>query len=269
MTSAELALHRPEDVVPDAAGGTESLLTAIVRQWRAERRLRRRGIDFRTADPAAARRAYGRMTAAEFDAINARQAWANRRTLARSLNGLLPDRPVTAVDLGSGTGESTRVLARLLPAGSRVLGLEFAAPIAEYAAARGYRGPDGRPADVRFHAQSIADPFRDADGATLPADSVDLVNASGVLAHHLTPDALDACLAETARVLRGGGGVAALDPGPKLPADELRDRAERYGFEFVRRTRSNPFDRCGQVVFRAGAITMTSPDSVPVRHRRR
>ena len=249
MSSAELALHRPDLADGGTPSGSDNLLSAVVRQWWTERRLRRRGIDFRTDDPAAARAAYSRMSPAEFDAINARQAWANRRTVARSLAGLLPDRPLRAVDLGSGTGESTRVLARLLPAGSRVLGLEFAAPIAEFAAARDYHGPDGNPADVRFRTQSIADPFRDADGRPLPGGSVDVVNACGVLAHHLGCDAVEACLSEVARVLRPGG-VAALDPGPELPAADLRARAARHGLGFVRRTRSNPLDRCGQSVFR-------------------
>ena len=255
MSTAALAPPRRDEAGTGGAGGVstdgQSLFSAVVRQWLTERRLRARGIDFRTDDPAAARSAYSRMTPAEFDAINARQAWANRRTLARSLDGLLPDRPVHAVDLGSGTGESTRVLARLLPAGSRILGLEFAAPIASFADSRDYPGPDGTPADIRFHAQSIADPFCDADGTPLPAASVDFVNASGVLAHHLTPPALDACLAEVARALRPNA-PAALDPGPELPVAELRERAGRHGLRFVRRTRSNPFDRCGQAVFRAG-----------------
>ncbi|HEX3133611.1 MAG TPA: hypothetical protein VHX44_08510, partial [Planctomycetota bacterium] len=46
----------------------------------------------------AARKAYQRMTTTEFVRINARQAWANWRTIPRNLHGHLPiDRPLTVV----------------------------------------------------------------------------------------------------------------------------------------------------------------------------
>src|SRR5258705_13634387 len=38
----------------------------------------------------------------------------------RRIGQLLPDRPVTALDIGCGTGRYTRLLRRLLPEGSRL-----------------------------------------------------------------------------------------------------------------------------------------------------
>ena len=90
------------------------------RQWRAERRLKGRGIDFRTTDAQAAEAAYAAMTEAEFEAINGRQDWANWRTIPALAPGLLPNRPLRIVDLGCGTGGSTRVLAFYASADSKI-----------------------------------------------------------------------------------------------------------------------------------------------------
>lgn len=239
--------------MPPPAGRTENLLAVCWRQWRTERNLRRRGIDFRTTDPDAAREAYAAMTAAEFTAINGRQAWANRRTIARSLHNLLPEGPIAAIDLGCGVGESTRVLASLLPAGSTVLGIEFAIPLVEIARARPFHAADGSPAAVEFVAGSVADLFHNAQGTIVPADSIDLVNASGIFGHHLSPADVRRSLAEIRRVLCDGG-IAALDPGPKLPAKTLRNLLNEAGFAFERIARSNAFDRTGQIVARLPAM---------------
>ena len=230
--------------------GPGNLPAVVWRQWRTERALKRRGVKFRSTDPAAVEAAYAAMTAAEFDAINGRQAWANWRTIPASLDALLPaDRPepLRAVDLGCGTGSSTAVLAYVLPGGSEVLGVEFAEPLVRVARTREYPNRGGRRCRVRFAVGSAAGPFVTAAGAVLADASVDVVNASGVVGHHLAGADLAACLDETARVLRPGG-VAALDPGPTAPAAVLRAGLERRGFRVVRRTRSNPLDRCGQVV---------------------
>src|SRR5205807_8119278 len=92
------------------------------RQWRTERALARRGIHFRATDPQRVAAAYAAMSAAEFDAINGRQDWANWRTIPRALHGHVPLRPLRVLDLGCGTGSSTRVLAFYCPAGSPVIG---------------------------------------------------------------------------------------------------------------------------------------------------
>ena len=234
--------------------GPGNLAGVLWRQWRAERTLKARGVRFRSTEPDAVAAAYAAMTADEFDAVNGRQAWANWRTIPTSLDGLLPDEPLRALDLGCGTGGSTAVLARLLPAGSTAIGVEFAEPLAEVARSREYPNRHGD-CRVAFLVGSVCEPLLDEDGGPVAAGSVDLVNSSGVIGHHLSGADLDACLDEIARVLRPGG-VAALDPGPTASAATLAAGMEQRGFRLERRTRSNPFDRCGQAVFRrAGGVS--------------
>lgn len=189
------------------------------------------------------------MTPAEFAAVNGRQAWANRRTIARSLAGLISDHPILTLDLGCGIGESTRVLASLLPAGSQIVGIEFAEPLVEVAREQRASNALGGGHDIRFVVGSIVETFRDEDGAAFADESVDLVNASGIVGHHLDPPDAESAADEIARVLKPRG-LAALDVGPKLSAKQLATLMKDRGFERVRRTRSNPFDRTGQVVFR-------------------
>lgn len=243
------AEHRSPATLGRAATprGSQNLLWACWHQWRIERALRERGIDFRTTVPEDAQRAYSSMTAEEFAAINGRQAWANRRTIARSLAGLIPAQPISAIDLGCGIGESTRVLASLLPAGSPVLGIEFAPPLVEVA--REFNAGDASSRDVRFVVGSIVETFRDEDGRPLDSESIDVANASGIIGHHLDPPDAESAAEEIRRVLKPRG-IASLDVGPKLSAKRLTSLMSPLGFERVRRTRSNPFDRTGQVVFR-------------------
>src|SRR5437868_7087436 len=127
--------------------GPGRLLAVIWRQWRTERRLARRGVHFRDTDPERVAAAYAAMSAAEFDAINGRQDWANWRTIPRALHGHVPDRPLRVLDLGCGTGGSTRVLAHYCPIGSCLTGYELAAPLVEIAWRRDYAHRSGWPAD--------------------------------------------------------------------------------------------------------------------------
>src|SRR5438067_12328237 len=126
--------------------GPGHVLAVCWRQWRAERHLACRGVHFRATDPDQVAAAYTAMSRAEFDAINGRQDWANWRTIPRALNGHVPDRPLLALDLGSGAGNSTRVLAFYCPAGSQITGYEIAAPLVEYARRRRYPHRRGGPA---------------------------------------------------------------------------------------------------------------------------
>src|SRR5205823_2777685 len=108
------------------------------------------GVRYRTTDPAAACEAYAAMTEEEFDASNARQQWANWRTIPRALSGCVEDRPLRVVDLGCGPGSSTRVLAFYCPAGSRITGYDQAEPLLELARRRTYKHRSGAPASVEF-----------------------------------------------------------------------------------------------------------------------
>jgi SAM-dependent methyltransferase len=225
-----------------------NLLEVCWNQWRTERELARRGVRFRTTDMVAVEAAYAAMSDAEFEAINGRQAWANWRTIPEALRGRLPDRPLLAVDLGCGTGPSTRVVARVCPAGSRILGYELAAPLARIAGQRAYPGPDGANAHVAFIAQGVTETLKDERGAPLADGSVDLANASGVVGHHLTPATVGPLVAELARVL-APEGLALLDVGPTLGADALARAMAEKKFRPVGRYRSWLFDPTGQVLF--------------------
>src|SRR5207249_2627339 len=88
--------------------GPGHALAVLWRQWRAERALARRGIHFRATEPAQIAAAYAAMSDAEFAGVNARQDWANWRTIPRCLSGRVPDRPLRVLDLGCGTGSSTQ-----------------------------------------------------------------------------------------------------------------------------------------------------------------
>jgi SAM-dependent methyltransferase len=230
--------------------GPGSLLGVCWRQWRTERRLARRGVRFRTTDPAEAAAAYAAMTAAEFNAINGPQDWANWRTIPRALSGHVPNRPLRVLDLGCGLGSSTAVLAFYCPAGSHLTGYEIAAPLLEVARRRPYRHRDGAPAQVDFCCQGVTEALRQADGAPVPAGGADVVSASGVVGHHLTPATAGPLIAELRRVLIPGG-VAMLDVGPTLRDAPLSRLLTAAGFRRLGHWRSCWLDPTGQVVFQA------------------
>jgi SAM-dependent methyltransferase len=229
--------------------GPGRLLAVCWRQWRTERALAKRGVRFRTANPEVVAAAYAAMSDREFDAINGRQDWANWRTIPRSLRGQLPDRALRVLDLGCGTGSSTQVLAFYCPAGSHLTGFEMAPALVNVALRRRYLQRGGQPARVDFSCQGITEPLHAADGSPVPTGSVDLVNASGVVGHHLTPQTATPLLEELARVLCPGG-VATLDVGPTLSATELTQALTQRGFSRLGRRRSWLLDPTGQVTFR-------------------
>lgn len=207
-----------------------------------------RRLPFRERENARAVRAYCAMSVEEFEGVNARQKWANWRTIPRSLHGRLPRRPCRAVDLCSGVGDSTEVLACCLPPGSEVLGLEYNPEFVRRARGRIYRDADGRAVKTSFRSQSVLETFRDASGARLPDASVDLVNACGALALNFTEAELGALAGEISRVLRPGG-LAAVD-APAGGAEGVSRIFARRGFSEAGRARSCFLDRFAHVCFR-------------------
>src|SRR3569832_2070397 len=146
----------------------DGIVALFLKQALAEAALTwRRRVRFRRQQNSEAVRAYCAMTPEEFEGINARQRWANWRTIPRSLQGRLPAAPCRAVDLCCGVGHSTQVLAYYLPPGSEVLGLEYNPEFVRVAAARTYRGAGGESVKVGFRTQSVLETFRDAAGAPL------------------------------------------------------------------------------------------------------
>jgi len=228
--------------------GPGHVLAVCWRQWRAERALARRDIHFRTTDPAAAAIAYAAMTDQEFAAINSRQDWANWRTIPRALSGHVPDRPLRVLDLGCGSGSSTEVLAFYCPAGSHLTGYEIAPPLLTRARRRTYADRGGQSARVDFRCQGVTDKLHAAEGMLVPDQSVDLVNASGVVGHHVTPDTFAPLARELQRVLRPDG-IAMLDVGPTLSSEELIKSMAAAEFRRLGHARSWWLDPTGQVVF--------------------
>jgi SAM-dependent methyltransferase len=231
------------------AHGPGHALAVVWRQWRTERALARRNIHFRATDSRTAAHAYEGMNAAEFEAINGRQEWANWRTIPRAMNGHVPDRPLRVLDLGCGMGGSTRVLACYCPAGSRITGYEMVRALLDAAARRTYLDRTGRPAHITFVCQGITEPLREPDGTSVVAGSVDLVNASGIVGHHLNQQTVVRLVHELQRVL-ASGGIAMLDVGPTLPARALSNIMRAASFDVLGHYRSWWLDPTGQVVFR-------------------
>jgi SAM-dependent methyltransferase len=232
------------------ANGPGNLLAVCWRQRRAERALARRGVHFRSDDLDTVAAAYSSMTPEEFDAINGRQDWANWRTIPRALSGHVPNRALMVLDLGCGTGGSTRVLAFYCPRGSRILGYELAEPLLDIARRRKFLHRTGRPAAVQFHNQPITETFRQTNGRPWPDASVDLVNASGIIGHHLRPDTVQPLIIELRRVL-SPYGIAMLDVGPTLHSEVLEKFMPIAGFHHLGRYRSWLLDPTGKVVYQA------------------
>ena len=229
--------------------GPGNALAVLWRQWRAERALARRGIHFRTTSPDEIAAAYAAMSPQEFAAINGRQDWANWRTIPRCLAGQVPDRPLAVLDLGCGAGSSTRVLAFYCPAGSHILGYELAASLVDIARRGSYRHQSGVETRVDFICQGVTEALRQLDGQPLPDRGVDLVNASGVVGHHLSPETMPSLVRELTRLLTPGG-VATLDVGPTLGLVELTRILTAAGFSYLGHWKSWFGDPTGQAVFR-------------------
>jgi SAM-dependent methyltransferase len=233
-----------------------SLFGMVLRQATSEGILKHlRGVDFRLNENAAATRAYRAMSIDEFEGINARQRWANWRTLPRNLNGRIPDRPLRVIDLCCGVGQSTEVLACYLPVGSRILGIEFNPQFVEVARARAskYVQRTGVPMEACFSAQSVLETFKDEAGAVIRAGSVDLVNSCGAVGVHFKPEATRVLAQEIHRVL-SAGGIATIDSGPHgTTTSELTTIFESLDFKRLNAARSCFVDYSRQVCFRKEA----------------
>lgn len=226
-----------------------NIVRVSARQTVAELTLKLKGLDFRFGANDKAVAAYERMTLEEFDGINARQRWANWRTIPRNLSGRIQDQPLIALDLCCGVGQSTEVLAHYLPRGSRILGLEYQASFVARARTRKYLDARGQGVNVEFRAQSVLEPFCGVDGTRLGDQSQDLVNCMGAVGSHFDPQASELLLREIARVMKPGG-LAMLDCGAKgTDLHTLSAIAERFGFERKAVTRSTFLDIYPQVCF--------------------
>src|SRR5690242_2961667 len=108
----------------------------------------------------------------------------------RRIGQLLPDRPVTGLDIGCGTGRYTRLLRRLLPEGSRLVACDVSAAMLAQLTAGDHAQAGG-----------VVPLLSAAEELPLQTASVDLVTAFNCV-HHFD---LARFLAGVARVLRPGG----------------------------------------------------------------
>ncbi len=235
--------------VPEPVRGVVHLAWLLLRRWRLERSLRARAIELRSRDPDAVRIAYEQLSAEQFAIFNALQDWTHRRVIPRVVSAVVPRRACVAVDLGCGSGDSTRWLTRSTARGSRVLAYDFSAQRLATARGRDYHHADGSRARVAFVLQEISQPLRDPDGQLLPHGSVDVALSSGVVGHHLDAIAVARLARELQRVLRADG-AAVLDAGPQLRVRELAAILARSGFRRRGSRRLAPFNSRAQVVFR-------------------
>ena len=228
-----------------------NLLMIIVHQALTETLVRmRKNASFRKRHNGQACDAYRLMSTDEFKGINARQSWANWRTIPRNLNCRLPNVPVTIVDLCCGIGQSTEVLAYFAAPGSEIIGYEFNPEFVALARKRQYFNEQGHLARVKFRAQSVLNTFCWRDNHPIEDGCIDLVNSSGAVGCHFDVDATKVLATEIRRVLKSGG-LAMIDAGPGGTSPKaLREVFQGLGFEMLHSARSCALDRYTQICFR-------------------
>lgn len=232
--------------------GEDTLPLILLKQAAAEITfmLRNHGLSFRKRENAEAVRAYSEMSAEELEAINARQKWANWRTIPKNLSGALPARAISAIDLCCGVGHSTDVLASYLAPGSKIVGIDSNPEFIRHASARHYTHRSGRDARVSFHIQSVLKPFHSPEGEKIPDGTIDLVNSSGAVGNHFNEEATRTLAREVARVLKRGG-LAMIDSGPPgTSTNQLISIFQSEGFGVSKSARSWFADPFTQVCFR-------------------
>lgn len=222
----------------------------FIRQAWSENRLRFvRKVNFRKRDNDRAVQAYCEMTLRDFEGINARQQWANWRTIPKNLSGILPNKAMMAIDLCCGTGHSTEVLACYLPVESSILGIEYNPSFVKRARAQKYYHMNGQECAAEFSAQSVLDQFKDGIGNTVPDGSVDLVNSCGAVGVHFDSAATSILAQEVARVLCRGGLALIDSGGAGTPKEDLIRIFKANGFKVRNFAKSCALDLYTQVCF--------------------
>lgn len=232
-------------------GPKGSVVRQYLKQGLLETRLRWGGKGFfRSNDNAKAVQGYAVLQPADFETINAVQRWANWRTIPRNLSHRLTNKPVFALDLCAGTGDSTQVLACYLPQGSRIVGMEIDPRFVDHARTRSYNTHQGQSQDVGFVVQDVLKPFCDTQGQRLADDSVDLINVSGAVAVHFDRQSTQQLACECARVIRQGG-IALVDSGYEGASPRVvRQSFEDQGFVMQAKSRSCLVDMSWQLCLR-------------------
>ena len=159
----------------------------------------------------------------------------------RRIAQLLPDRPVTALDIGCGTGRYTRLLRRLLPEGSRLVASDVSAAML----AQLKVGNDG-------HARGVVPLLSAAEELPLRTASLEVVSAFNCI-HHFD---LARFLTAVARVLRPDGQLFIYTRTPQQNARTIWGRYFPGFTEHERRLHSEAV--LGDAVRRTGGLTLAA-----------
>jgi ubiquinone/menaquinone biosynthesis C-methylase UbiE len=159
----------------------------------------------------------------------------------RTISQLLPDRPVTGLDIGCGTGRYTRLLRAVLPGGSRLAASDISAAMLAQLKAASQR-----------HADEVAPLLAAAEELPLRAASLDLVTAFNCV-HHFD---LGRFLAAAARVLAPGGQLFIYTRTPQQNARTIWGRYFPGFTEHEQRLHSE--DALRDAVRRAGGLTVAA-----------
>jgi SAM-dependent methyltransferase len=159
----------------------------------------------------------------------------------RAIGQFLPDRPVTGLDVGCGTGRYSRLLRALLPDGSLLVASDVsAAMLAQLKAGNHGRAP------------GVVPLLAAAEQLPLRAASLDLVTAFNCV-HHFD---LGRFLAAAARVLRPGGQLFLYT---RTPQQNARTIWGRYFPGFTEREqRLHSQAALGDAVRRTGGLTVVA-----------
>lgn len=245
----ESPLVIPERKIQDSArrfAPSHGLIPAVFRQCWTEWRARAfQGANIRSIENSNVLKAYEKLTPDEFHFVNMRQHWAAWRVIPRSLSSVVIDRPISAIDLCCGIGESTRVLSHFLTPGSRILGIDSDARF--IAQAKDTQSTDAIHCDYRV--QSVLMPWQNENGIVVPPASIDLVHSIGALAFHFTTLEIEIIVKNAVRVLRLGG-VLILDMRRfSRERGRLLNLISTLGFKHVKCTSSCLFDFTTQESF--------------------
>jgi SAM-dependent methyltransferase len=150
------------------------------------------------------------------------------------MNDRLPNGPALILDLGSGPASSTKVIASYSRSDWRIVGIDFAKNLIErankMAAREDFQNFKGEKIKCEFVQQSITKTLHFSDGSVIPDNSVDFVNSSGIVGHHLDSNGIRALAMELYRIVKATG-IVALDPGPVLGSDDIISAMRENGFE--------------------------------------